>query len=82
MRVEDFNALIFGAAAQIPPAPLVQPENELKPDPAKLRARIEYLEMRLAAVEQWAMKMNPTFWNFTQSEMGINNANPSKPIEG
>jgi hypothetical protein len=75
VKLEDFNALLSSAAAQMPPAPLVQPENELKPDPAKLRSRIEYLEMRLAVVEQWAKKMNPTFWNFVQFEI-------NRPTEG
>jgi hypothetical protein len=80
MRLEDFNDMISQAANQMPPATVFQPENELKPDPARLRARIDYLEMRLSAVEKWAKKMNPTFWNFVQFEMGI--TNPIHPTEG
>jgi hypothetical protein len=69
MHLEDLQRMISEAAAQMPPPPLNQPENELRPDPAKLRARIEFLEMRLEALERWAIAMNPTFWHFQKFEM-------------
>ena len=73
MRAEEINALIFGAAAQLDfaTAPIQQPENVLKPDPAMLRHQIAMLEIRLAALEKWAAKMNPTFWNFAKHEGSI-----------
>ena len=54
MSLDEFERLIFGAAAQIPAAPLVQPENDLKPDPALLRHRLDMLQARLELLEQWA----------------------------
>jgi hypothetical protein len=70
VKLEDLNAMLFEAAAHMPAPPLVQLENELKPDPARLRARIEYLEMRVETLERWATAMNPTFWNFQRHNLG------------
>jgi hypothetical protein len=68
MRLEDLNAMITAAAVDMPPPPLLQPENDLKPDPSRLRARLDYLELRVDTLEKWASAMNPTFWNYKSHE--------------
>jgi len=69
VTLEEYNKRISGAAVHMPPPPVIQLENELKPDPARLRARLDYLELRVETLEKWAKAMNPTFWNFHAHEM-------------
>jgi len=58
----EFHKMLLAVAEQIPPQPDVQPENDLHPSPIYLRHRINMLELRINEFEQWAIRMNPTFW--------------------
>lgn len=57
----QWDEMLGAVAAQIPPAPIHQPENDLRPDPAKLFAYIRDLDDRTKAIERWIRKIDPTF---------------------
>jgi hypothetical protein len=51
---KDFHDHLMGIADQMPPAPDVQPENDLHPDPALLRHDLMMLKLRVERLEAWA----------------------------
>lgn len=52
ITAEEWHAMMAGIPEQVPEFPVVMPENDLKPDPARLAFEIRTLRNELADLRQ------------------------------
>lgn len=52
MSARDFDTMLREIAHDIPPSPLVQPENDLHPSPARLAFELKVLRHRVDNLER------------------------------